>query len=214
MHWSERYWMSCNNDIRGRLTLSISCAHSRWRVECRRIYYVRSNMNNEHATWVICRWWWLMFDLFGCRAITIYKICIRQPPINSNMPKVIFPKRKARFREKKYESNLSGPFSFLLSFYQKLLKTIKKEVSEIRFIVLYCIFCVLAICNIENMGVHFLLSITSTLITSRVNFLCGQWRTLDLITTNLWIFSSQSVFCLDNLPDKKSLTTHIPNQIS
>ena len=72
-----------------------------------------------------------MFDLFGCRAITIYKICIRQPPINSNMPKVIFPKRKARFREKKYESNLSGPFSFLLSFYQKLIKTIKKRSQKL-----------------------------------------------------------------------------------
>ena len=115
-----------------------------------------------------------MFDLFGCRAITIYKICIRQPPINSIMPKVIFPKRKAKFREKKYESNPSGPCFFLLSFYQKLIKTIKKEVSEIRFISLYCIFCVLAICNNENMGVHFLLSITSTLITSQVNFLRGQ----------------------------------------
>ena len=119
-----------------------------------------------------------MFDLFGCRAITIYKICIRQPPINSIMPKVIFPKRKARFREKKYESNPSGPCSFLLSFYQKLIKTIKKEVSEIRFISLYCIFCVLAICNIENMGVHFLLSITSTLITSRVNFFA--WAVKDI----------------------------------
>ena len=119
-----------------------------------------------------------MFDLFGCRAITIYKICIRRPPINYYVPTVIFPKRKARFREKKYESNPRGPFSFLLSVYQKLIKTIKKEVSETRFIVLYCIFCVLAICNIENMGVNFLLSITSTLITSRVNFFA--WAVKDI----------------------------------
>ena len=90
-----------------------------------------------------------MFDLFGCRAITIYRICIRQPPINSNVPKVIFAKRKARFRNNKYESNQRGLFSFLF-FLSEAYKTIKKEVSEIRFFVLYCIFCILAICNIEN----------------------------------------------------------------
>ena len=90
-----------------------------------------------------------MFDLFGCRAITIYEICIRQPPINSNVPKVIFAKRKARFRNNKYESNQRGLFSFLF-FLSEAHKTIKKEVSKIRFFVLYCIFCILAICNIEN----------------------------------------------------------------
>ena len=132
---------------------------------------------------------------------------------------MIFAKRKARFRNNKYESNQRGLFSFLF-FLSEAYKTIEKEVSEIRFFVLYRIFCILAICNIENIK-GFIFFVRTIVHYKYFNYLSSQffaWAVKDIriYYYNQWVCSSQSVFVWRIFQIRKvwlyTYRTRFPNQ--